>query len=239
MSTNDRDTKFEVDSGIRSVWQAADHPEPPAELDSRILAAARHDVTRPQPRKQGWWRLALPFSATAVLVLAVTLLLRVEREAPQLLHDAAPPSLREVPAPIEAGGQAGVPLAKAPPEKRVTGEPGSPVAKAEHDDTMPASGIAASHEGGASKVMEAERLEAPAVAPAPLLQSRQQALPGASREPGKTGLAADVVEAPGETVERIRRLLAEGGREEALRLLAELRRQHPDYPLPQDLRELR
>jgi hypothetical protein len=40
-------------------------------------------------------------------------------------------------------------------------------------------------------------------------------------------------------VEQIRRLLADGRRDEALAALEELRRRHPDYPLPADLQTLR
>jgi hypothetical protein len=240
----ERDPKAEIDSAISEIWKAAAHPEPPAELDSRILTAARQAVSRPAPRRQGWWRLALPFSATAVLVLAVTLLLRVEREAPDRLYDAAPPATQEMSAPAEGDIQARQPPARAaveaaearPEPKRAAAPPRQAASKAD----VPAPAGASSEAGarpqaGGAELGEADRLQVPVIQPGPLL--RQQAAPAASMELGKA--KEEGRDGPSQAVEQIRRLLAAGRREEALVALAELRRRHPDIELPPDLQALR
>lgn len=240
MSTNERDAKFEGDPGISRIWQAADHPEPSAELDRHILAAARQAAAKPAPRRQGWWRLAVPFSATAVLVLAVTLLLRVDRERPEMLHDAAAPSLRDTTAAPQGQARVAPPSATAVQEADALSEPERAVippppaeAKAERgDETGQAPSVAPA-------AKEADRVEAPVAPPAPALTQRQRALPSASMELAKTRAAAEEATDPVRLVERIRRLLAAGQREAALEALADLRRRHPDFALPADLEDLR
>jgi hypothetical protein len=239
----ERDAESERDTGISEIWKAAAHPEPPAELDSRILAAARQAVTRPQPRKRGWWQLAVPFSATAVLVLAVTLLLRVERQSPERLHDAAPSVMREIPVATEGDTQAWQALPSADVEAaKVRSEPkraAAPSLEATPTaDALATAGVSpeagSMPRAGAADVGEADRLEVPVAQPAPLL--RQQAAPAASMELGRAKAEGG---SPSQAVEQIRRLLADGRREEALAALEELRRRHPDYQLPADLQTLR
>lgn len=239
MSTNERDAKFECHPGISSIWQAADQPEPPAELDRHILAAARQAVAKARPRRQGWWRLAVPFSATAVMVLAVTLLLRVERERPEMLHDAAPQALQEAPAATRGQTQVAPPSATAVREADVLSEPKRAVrspspgaAKAERSD------VAGPAQSVAPDAKEADRVAAPVASPAPAMELRQLALPPASMELGKAKAGPEAAVDPDRLVERIRRLLAAGHREAALEALAELRRSHPDYELPADLENL-
>lgn len=242
----------ERDPLISSLWREAEQPEPPGDLDNRILGAARQAVTRPKPEHRGWWRLAVPFSATAVLVLAVTLLLRVERESPDMLSDAAPPVIQSLQKPemaeaerqvsgqpAELGGAATRPQ---PDQNRVeapASEAGtrpdspSPAARpASKPVPVPASpALEADQAGG-----QADTLIAPPSAAAPM---RREAVPrfngmelGKAKSEGAAGFD------PEHAVERIRRLLGEGRREEALEALAELRRQHPDFELPPDLRVL-
>lgn len=245
MSMNEHDDKQAGDPGISGLWQEADHPEPPAGLDRRILAAAHQAASQARPRKQGWWRLAVPFSATAVLVLAVTMLLRVEREAPQMLHDAAPTEMRQAPAAAEMETPAGMgapgapmPAAKPRPEKRSAVGPSEPASQAERGDRAQApDALMAPPEPAPPGAMEADRRDSSVAAPAPML--RQQSHPAASLELGKSKAEGEVMDDPAGMVERIRRLLAEGRRDEALRVIAELRRRHPDYPLPADLQALR
>jgi hypothetical protein len=244
MNMDERDAKSERDTGISEIWKAAVHPEPPADLDSRILTAARQVVSRPAPRRQGWWRLALPFSATVVLVLAVTLLLRVEEESPERLYDAAAPAMHEMPATAEGDTQARQPPARAGVEaaaarsepKRAAAPPPQAASKVD----VPAPAGASSEAGarppaGGAELGEADRLEAPVAQPEPLL--RQRAVPAASKELGKA--KEEKGGGPTLAVEQIRRLLAAGRREEALVALAELRRRHPDIELPPDLQALR
>jgi hypothetical protein len=235
----------ERDPHISGIWQAAEHPEPPAELDARILAAARQALaeTKPKPRRRPWWRLALPFSATAVLVLAVTLLLRIEREAPERLHDAAPPPFARAPALAEADRQA---KAEAPGRAQTAGaEATRPLSPAEVERMVahPAATALTPARPAPSPEATGEAAGAAArqdlLASQPAAEARMQAAPaGESRELGQAKAARAPLAGPERAVERIRQLLRDGRRDEALLALAELRRQHPGFELPADLRDL-
>lgn len=78
------------DSRLSQAYREATHPEPPTTLDDRIMEAARQSVLRPpRPRRSRWFAWALPLSSAAVLVLGITILLEVQRQAPQFME---PPS---------------------------------------------------------------------------------------------------------------------------------------------------
>ena len=80
----------ERDPQLSEAYRTADHPEPSPALDARILDAARQAVA-PTPRRRPAWRnWAVPLSTTAVLVLGITLLFQIQREAPETLGDAQP-----------------------------------------------------------------------------------------------------------------------------------------------------
>ena len=79
----------ERDPLLSQTYRAAEHPEPPAALDARILAAARQAVAAPR-RRRPWFAWAVPMSTAAVLVVAVSLILKEYREAPETIVDRNP-----------------------------------------------------------------------------------------------------------------------------------------------------
>jgi resuscitation-promoting factor RpfA len=92
----------ERDAPLSRAYREAAHPEPSPALDARILEAARQAVARPAARKHSRWSAwAVPLSTTAVLVLGLTLLFEMQRQAPDSM---APPGALDYPAPGEMGG---------------------------------------------------------------------------------------------------------------------------------------
>jgi len=79
----------ERDPLLSQAYRAAEHPEPPAALDARILAAARQAVAAPR-RRRPWFAWAVPLSTAAVLVVGVSLILKEYREAPETIVDRNP-----------------------------------------------------------------------------------------------------------------------------------------------------
>ncbi len=85
------------DPRLSQAYRDAAHPEPSPALDARILDAARQAVAKPAARRRpAWFAWAVPFSTAAVLVLGVTLLLEMQRRAPEVLESptAIPPAIR-------------------------------------------------------------------------------------------------------------------------------------------------
>lgn len=259
----------EQDPRIRQAYRQADHPEPPPALDARILAAARAAVERPRPGRAGWWRWALPVSTTAVLVLAMTLVLKVQREAPEQLSVDAAPALSKAPEaaplpPARAPSEPPAVAAARAPEKRAAPRRNAEPAPMEQADMAPpaaqpvmpspppmAPGAAtvapqpfpqaAPAPAEAATAMARPRAETKMAAPRP---SAGAEIPEPNRAPamGSAAVAREslsTVERPEQALDRIRRLLREGREDEAHRALAEFIRRHPDYTLPEDLRKLR
>ena len=85
----------ERDPLLSEAYRDAGHPVPPSALDAAILDAACRAVA--PARRRRWFAWAAPMATTAVLVLGVSLLFKVQREAPETLRDAlpAPASQRE------------------------------------------------------------------------------------------------------------------------------------------------
>jgi hypothetical protein len=88
------------DTELSQAYREAKHPEPSAALDARILAAAQAAVA-PQRRRPAWFSWAVPLSTTAVLVLGISLLFRMQLEAPETLRKDMPPlpALESAPSP--------------------------------------------------------------------------------------------------------------------------------------------
>ncbi len=146
----------ERDPLLSEAYQAADHPEPPPALDARILAAARAAVARPARRRPAWLAWAVPLSTTAVLVLGISLLFKMQREAPETLRDAVapPPAARNEAAPSAAPATESEPAAKPagadkaavtaavrpprPKREPATAEPARPAPEAPAVDAAPA-----------------------------------------------------------------------------------------------------
>ena len=78
------------DSELSQAYREAQHPEPSQALDARILAAAQAAVA-PQRRRPAWFGWAGPLSTTAVLVLGISLLFRMQLEAPETMREDMTP----------------------------------------------------------------------------------------------------------------------------------------------------
>jgi hypothetical protein len=227
------------DSAISALYRRASNEEPASHLDGRIMAVARRHATR---RTHRWW---LPLSTAAVLVLAVTLLLR---------HQQAPDELQEQFAQLEPA-----PAASAPPPVAVPAAPAAPATPRKEER------IAAKPESRAkSSVAEAPLAEAPladsaksvaspaevAAAPSPALAAAPSAdMAGESRQAeaagamARSGSAAEqkreaVTEAAEPWLKRIEALRVKGEIEAARRELAAFRKVYPGYVLPRELQAL-
>lgn len=226
------------DPALSRLYHGAQAGEPPAALDTAILAAARA-ASRPTGRRRPWWqRLQVPVALAATVVLGVMLSLTMERH---------PPESQEMPATPSAAAPAGTNA-----ERRSTARPAPvesptpPRAKAEAlprpapaaDATQPAAPPAAP-----TSVPQATSRAAESPAPAPA----QPAAKAMARErpaeelrrmeavPAAAG-AASVLSTPAAWLEEIRQLRRQGHAVEAERRLQEFRQAFPDYPLPEDLR---
>lgn len=86
----------ERDTQLSQAYRDAPHPEPSSALDARILEAARQAMAKPTARRRpSWFAWAVPFSTAAVLVLGITLLFEMQRQAPEVLESptAIPPAV--------------------------------------------------------------------------------------------------------------------------------------------------
>ncbi len=86
----------ERDTQLSQAYRDAPHPEPSPALDARILDAARQAVAKPTGRRRSpWFTWAVPLSTAAVVVLGVTLLFEMQRQAPEVLQSptAMPPAI--------------------------------------------------------------------------------------------------------------------------------------------------
>ncbi len=61
-------------------------PRSPAELDERIINAARERAPRPRPRRQPWWMAG---AATACVLVVAVMLVRPQQPAPQSESDVS------------------------------------------------------------------------------------------------------------------------------------------------------
>lgn len=88
----------ERDTELSQAYREANHPEPSPALDARILKAAHQALEQPHAqavdqshirKRSRWFTWALPLSTAAVLVLGLSVLFEVQRQAPEYM---APPN---------------------------------------------------------------------------------------------------------------------------------------------------
>jgi hypothetical protein len=247
----------EIDPKLSRLYRGASSEGPPAAVDAAILAAARKQAPGPQRRERpSWLRWMAPASAMATLALGVSLALLVERERPQPLDDAAgraipprpqsrppvAPAVTESPTLKSAAGAAPgaaakreAPAASAPPQAPAPAdsasapahrlaEPAAPAADAftaERRAKAAASGTARESNAGSDAALRGPEAAAPA-APAAADKLAPLRPPSAQRSP----------EAWLDEISRLRR---EGREAEAALQLAEFRKAHPGYALPEGL----
>jgi len=213
----------ERDEELLRLYRAPPREAPPPPLDAAILAASRRPARAP-----GLPRWAAGLSVAAVLVLALGLVLKVQREAP----DAGMPVESRATAPAAApapSADASAPESRSlPPQKPAKVEsrrvaPKRPAPRTEEPAVMaapaaapvpapaPPAVAASSASAHDEKATAADAARANAAPPARAMQ-RSLAVDPLQRE-----------------LERIARLREEGKDDEADTALATFKRAHPDY----------
>ncbi|MEO5341810.1 MAG: hypothetical protein H7842_00480 [Gammaproteobacteria bacterium SHHR-1] len=216
----------EAELKLSQLYRQGAQEQPSAKLDGSILQLARSEIEgraegRARPRRR--WPLRLPLSAAAGLLLAFGLVRLVMQEIPQErpLLDAAPagpdlmaPIMRES---VELPQNA----APAQPEERPLGQqPQQQKASRAMVRQRPAEqGQVPSAE--ADPPHSAQRLDFMASPPAPSKRHDDslEAVPGDAQA----------------LLKRIEQLLQQGQREQARELLLELKKRHPQLPIPAGL----
>jgi len=246
------------DEELSRIYRDAEGPRPAQRVDDNIIAASQR-VAGARPRPAGVRfarRWGTPFALAATVVVTFTLTLMVfERESS--LDKMAPAATRaDRPAKVlqaepKRAGQPETespavlrPIAPAPPvpqvaaqRDRVQQRPGESAAASKPPGTGQ---FAPAPEAPRAPELRQQTPQAPAAAPAAgALSESAAALQGAS----VAALAANrpaVPEAkertPEKWLEDIRKLKTEGKAAEAERELAEFKKRHPEYRVPEDLR---
>jgi hypothetical protein len=243
------------DDAISRRYREGAREEPPASLDAAILAASRRAV-QAGPRRNRW---AMPVSIAAVLVLGIGVSLRMQMEQPGIetsvpssssaeypmpqATEASPPVTPSPPSAADATTQAPAPRAKEPPKALARADaPAAMQKRIKPADLPPEAAPAAKPEAPAPAPftdLAAQSAPAPAAAPARMQGGIASPVPGARREAsvalqGAAAVAKDPREAE---LERIARLRAEGNHDEADKALEAFRREHPQYRIPDAMRE--
>jgi len=229
------------DDELLRRYRALGTEAPSASADAAILAASRRALrARPLPR----W--AVPVSIAAVLVLALGLVLEMQREAPDagmpVQTRGAPASAPEPvePAPPAPPAESVAPAAPAAPAAPVAPSAAAraPALQQRVEKSHAPAKAEAKHVAPAPRAAEARVQEAPAAGAAPQpaapavpasaldAASRANVAPAAAPQAAKRALAVDPLQ---RELERIARLREEGRQDEADAALAAFERAHPDY----------
>lgn len=229
------------DPAISALYRSASQEAPSRHLDERVMVTARRHAAR---RSHRWW---LPLSTAAVLVLAVTLLLR-HQQAPDVLQEQFA-QLEPAPA-ASAPPPAAVPTAPAAPatprkEERVAAKPESRAKSSVAEAPLAEAPLADSAKSVAPPAaVAAAPSPSPALAAAPTAdmagESRQAEAAGAM---ARSGIEAEqkreaATEAAEPWLKRIEALHVKGEIEAARRELAAFRKVYPGYVLPRELQAL-
>lgn len=234
MTGKDQDKSLdEYPSGkdsLSSLYGKSEQAEPTSAIDKAILDAAHNSVSRKSAATgpfSGSW--IIPAALAAVLILAVGITMTLEKhpgsesyQAERYQSDKELSSNVQSPkqqAPVEQQQQIG----NVPKETRSSAKPAAPAAmdNSEGKTTAPAK------EG----VMEA----APAAEPSQgvsdrLMIQKNEKLQSLEKKDGGTAATR--------WLQSIRELVKENKNDEAKKQLADFRRVYPNYPLPEDLKNL-
>ena len=206
--------------------------EPPRHLDDAILAAARRAVhTHPAPLvvpsgRQRWY---FPLAAAAIIVLAVAVTMHIEREQPaeEAVLSTAPSPREMAREEFALKGESQKPAPQ--PERRFKAAPAVPPAPAAAPVPPPSQDAVSNSTSGAV----AGRVETP--------QATVQAAPPPPRADEmrreSSALAKLASRPPEQWLQGIAELRKQGRHDEADRELAEFRKRHPDYKIPEAMLE--
>ncbi|MHB8678150.1 MAG: hypothetical protein ACYC7G_00250 [Rudaea sp.] len=232
------------DSRLDALYRKLPQPEPDAHLDAAVRALAQRAVAATARTSVAAQRRWLPaFSVAAVVALAVGFAFRIgpqlwQRPASQLETEPAiapsapsPPAMapsaqKASAAPAATAAQAPAPAAEMKKVENAASRPASrafpaPVQTLREAVPLPA------HE--AKPPMPAATMAAP-------LRARQQVDMESAGAPAEKD--SNVTLYPEHWLANIRQMLRDNRHEEALRSLDKFRKTYPDYPLPDDLRDL-
>ena|SRR6185295_1459277 len=230
------------DEKISRRYRELGAEEPPRALDEAILAAARNVKTGRQR-----WYAPLATAAVLALAVAVTLHMQVEQPGiespvpqapppPAVVKEAAPEVAKVTPR-IERKAKQSAPAAAPEPRPFAT-EKSASSAPARDDRALAAAGSASGElarqaDQGSSRGEAAER-----DARADLSRARSSRAPAAAEAMAKRAEApaSAPADSPERELERIAELRTQGRHDEADRALAEFRKRHPDYRMPEEMR---
>lgn len=240
------------DPTLSALYRRISQEAPSAQLDERVMESARRHAAR---RSHRWW---LPLSTAAVLVLAVTLLLRHQQAPDELQRELAQlgaavqatPSASAPTAPPPAAPREEAPVASAAPVSPAPAAPRreAPLAKSMVADAPPPEAekkreLAVAAEQQAKTDEAVKPPEALSAVPAqademrvPAERSRSAMAPQAAA--GVAPQRNEAAEAPEPWLKRIEALRVKGEIETAKRELAEFRKAYPAWPLPKELQPL-
>lgn len=250
-----------VDPRISARYRALGAEEPPQALDDAILAAGRRGASaRPasldRAQRRRWYA---PLATAAVLVLAVAVTLLMQQEKPEIAAPVASHPAPAAPAPVPAPAEQDLKLRMDANVQAPAAEPRRKAAEAKPQpkDFVP--------EPPAAVPPPAASAAAPQPPASPVLRSDETRSAGALARQAEDRTARDAVAAarapaygpleaqsqkraesaavagnlastaPGQELERIAQLRAEGKHEEADKALAEFRKRYPDYKIPDEM----
>ena len=243
------------DPNISQAYRAAAQAEPGPQLDARILQAAHDALAKPAPKAARWSWLKLPIATLAVAVLATTVALqwRTAPQAPPLeISEASPPPALAMQAPEDVASKsspAAKPVPQTPARRAVAPSilaeriP-APAASTESAKKQPSPAMAAAP---AQEAVADAQDAAPAISAAggasPKAESRMGTAPALARERLTSDLRTFSKELSTgqptlQQLDEIRKLKREGKLDAAKQALEALRKQFPQYKLPEDLRDL-
>jgi hypothetical protein len=229
----------ERDPKLSQHYRSLEPLEPPAELDHKILAAAREAAVSPAGRHRWYYGLA----AAAVLVFAVALTLHIERDRPD--PEAGPPLRmdRELRGQIKQAPKADT-APRAEPERAPVFAP-DPQASAPRE-AAPASRAPAPPPPANPPRVQQERVRAEQAAATGQAQADAEArAANAKQQTAASRLAAGPAAAqvaaapenPERWLERIAELRSRGRHAEADRELVAFRKAYPNHQLSNVMRE--
>lgn len=241
------------DETIRQAYRATAQAEPGPELDERILRAAHAALTAPARKTARWSWLLLPLSAAAVAILVTTLALQW-REVPSMppldsVAVKAPPPVIAQHEVAKAEGAAKparqhteMKIASAKPTPKTEQRGVTPTVTVKNEAALKSATAEPPAPAAVEALADATLAETGASISAPRPPATQHPAPLTDRL-AKLGSfqsrAANDVETPTqEQIAEIRKLKHEGKLEAAKKALAVLRKQFPQYQLPEDLRAL-
>src|SRR5687768_15502972 len=225
------------DGDISRRYRELPREEPPRHVDDAIRAAARRAVsTRPAPLvvptgRQRWY---FPLAAAAVIVLAVAVTMHVEREQPGEEIATAPAATAEKPK-LEQ------PRSEPQPEPRRKTESANarelrdaaPAELQKAPEPVPTLPPAPPPVAAQEPTSVAGAAARPAPAPKASAQLRRFD-EGARAVPA---LSASALQSPEQWLQGIADLRKQGRHDEADRSLAEFRKRHPSYQIPEVMLE--